>query len=250
MATRMLGIDELPTQDPLMISDWLERFGQMALIHEAVRSATAGEPKETAKVALFLSCIGPDAYRLLKAYLAPELPSTKTIEQLITCVKTNLAPEPSQISEAYKLSKLKQEANESLALYMSRVKQTATRCAYGAAYDRIVKDKFICGVRSEKLRGHLINDTAIETSTQALTKALAREHSENAAQDMSDCNYVQQDRTRNRNASGTSNNQNYRTDSTSSRGGSSSYRRRGFEKRVFEMYLKRTQSSRLLHPLQ
>ena len=220
MATRMLGMqmDELPTQDPTMINDWIERFGQMALIHEAVRSAEAGAPKNTAKVALFLSCIGADAYSLLKAYLAPDLPSTKTLNELIACVKTNLAPEPSQISEAYKLSKLKQEANESLALYMSRVKQTATRCSYGAAYDRIVKDKFICGVRSEKLRGHLINDTAIETSAQALTKALAREHSENAAQDMSDCNYVQQNRTRNR--SGTS----------SSRGGSSSYRRGGSEK--------------------
>ena len=44
----------------------------------------------------------------------------------------------------------------------------ATRCNYGAALDRIVKDKFICGVRS----GHLINDIAIETSTQALTKTL------------------------------------------------------------------------------
>ena len=164
---------------------------------------------------------------MLKAYLAPDLPSTKTIAQLTECVKTNLAPEPSQISEAYKLSKLKQEANENLALYMSRVKQTATRCNYGTAYDRIVKDKFICGVRSEKLRSHLINDTAIETSNQALTKALARENSENAAQDMSDCNYVQHDRTQNRNTSGTANNQNYRTNS--SRGGSSSYRRRGFE---------------------
>ena len=62
MATRILGIEELPTQEPANIGDWLERFGQMALIHEAVRSATAGEPKELAKVALFLSCKGADTY--------------------------------------------------------------------------------------------------------------------------------------------------------------------------------------------
>ena len=64
MATRILGIEELPTQEPANIGDWLGRFGQMALIHEAVRSATAGEPKELAKVALFLSCIGAECGRI------------------------------------------------------------------------------------------------------------------------------------------------------------------------------------------
>ena len=92
---------------------------------------------------------------MVKAYLATDLPNTRTLEQLKECITTNLAPAPSAISEAYKLAKLKQEPNESLTLYMSRVKQLASKCDYGAAYDRIVKDKFICGVRSEKLWGEI-----------------------------------------------------------------------------------------------
>ena len=186
MATRIM--DELPCDDPNSVTEWLERFDQWGAIHEAVISANDQE-RPVRMRALFLASIGKEAYSRLRSYMAPDLPATKTIEELITCVRTNMVPEPSYISESYKLSKLHQEANESLTSYMSRIKQLASKCNYGEAYDRMVMDKFICGVKSEKLRAYMISDNTITSSALALQKGLARELSHNAAHDMQ-CNSV------------------------------------------------------------
>lgn len=154
------------------VEEWLERFEQMVEVNEVYLAATTDPVRATRKRALLLSLIGAEGYRLLKAYLAPDLPNTKTYIELVACIKTNLAPTPSSISEAYKLSQLKQESSETMALFISRIKLAATKCEFGDSYDRMVRDKFICGLRSEKLRAHLINDTTLRTSAQALARAL------------------------------------------------------------------------------
>ena len=115
------------------------------------------------------------------AYVAPDAPHTKTYDELIKCITDNIAPKTSAISEAYKFAQMKQEGSETLAMFMGRVKSAASKCNYGASYDRMVMDKFICGIRSEKIRLHLINDSQITTSAHALEKALSRENSETAA---------------------------------------------------------------------
>ena len=182
MATRL--IEELPTSEPALVIDWIERFEQSVLVHDAYLRATDADQRNIRKVALFLSCIGQDGYRLLKAYLAPNAPNTRTYDELQQCIRNNLAPQTSAISESYKLSQIKQATSESLPLFMSRVKLSATKCAFGDSYDRMARDRFICGLRSEKLRAHLINDNNLQTSQQALERAIARENSETAAHSM------------------------------------------------------------------
>ena len=177
----MATMEELdPTQ---CIEDWLERFEALVEVNKVYVEADAAD-KPAKKRALLLSLIGPQCYRLLKSYLAPDLPSAKTYAEIKACLTTNLAPKTSAISEAYKLSQLKQETSETITVFMSRVKLCASKCNFGTSYDRMVRDKFICGLKSEKIRAALINDTAVETSQQAFTKALAREANDSAAQTM------------------------------------------------------------------
>ena len=188
MATRILRQD-LPVSEPTEIEEWFERFGQGSSIHDAVISATNDAIRAARVRALFLTNIGKEAYSLLKSYLTPDLPEAKTLEELKTCIRNNLIPAPSLASESYKLSQLRQEPNELLNLFMSRIKTQAAKCQFGAAYDRMVMDRFLCGVRSEKLRSALLSDAEVTTSAVALRKALAREATYTAAHEMQ-CNAV------------------------------------------------------------
>ena len=233
MATRN-GLEEMDVNNG--VEEWLERFEMWVSIQDAVISADTEPIRSSRTVAFLLSGIGAEAYRILKAYSAPELPHTKTYVVLKKVLMDNLAPPPSTISQTYKFSCLKQETAESMSLYMSRVKLAASKCDYGAAFDRMVKDKFICGIRSEKLRAHLINDVTINTAAAALAKALTRENSESAAHTMaSNTNYVkvqsQRDRTSNSNQHHRNqyNNNNRHDNRNSNRGSRSS---RGFNSKV------------------
>ena len=213
-------MEELPVNDPSGVTEWMERFEQMSEIHESIVNVDVDAVKAVRKRALFINSIGKEAYSLLRSYLAPELLSTKSLAQLKACITTNLVPQPSLSSESYKLSQLRQETNETISLFLSRVKAQAAKCDYGQAFDRIVKDKFICGVRSEKLRSTLLNDPAVTTSATALQKAIAHEASHSAAHEMN-CNAV-------RRGQGS---QNYQTDQ-----GRKSYKRNDYEKKKPKSY--------------
>ena len=230
MATRILP-DDLPVNEPTQIEEWFERFGQGSTIHDAVLTAT--DANRAARVrALFLTNIGREAYSLLKSYLTPDLPETKTLAELKTCIRTNLIPAPSLASESYKLSTIRQEANEMLNLFMSRIKTQAAKCDFGASFDRMVMDRFICGVRSEKLRSALLSDPEVTTAAIALRKALAREATFNAAHEMQ-CNAVRhQSRQVNQNQnqyqkSGSSKNSYQKPASSSSASNRKSYQKAG-----------------------
>ena len=166
------------------VEEWLERFQCWVSIQDAVLTAGDDNARDSRKVAFLLSCIGSEGYKILKAYAAPAAPNTMEFDALIKLLQDNLAKKQSVVSETYKFNCTKQETAESLSLYMSRLKLAASKCEYGTSFDRMVKDRFICGLRSEKLRAHLINDTTITTAAEAMKKAEAREHSDASAHSM------------------------------------------------------------------
>jgi hypothetical protein len=66
MATRHGNIiEELPINSPGHVREWLERFDQAVLIHDAVLSANTDPERNARKVALLLSVVGPEGYRLI-----------------------------------------------------------------------------------------------------------------------------------------------------------------------------------------
>ena len=78
---------------------------------------------------------------------------------------------------------------------MSRVKIRASKCGFGESYDRMVRDRFICGLKSEKMRAYLISDEKITTAALVLQKASSRENSYNYAHHMNTVNAVKFKRT-------------------------------------------------------
>ena len=97
MATRTL-IEELNVSDPSSVQEWVERFEEMAEMHDVLIATTNEEVKARRKVALLLSLIGPEGYKLIKAYSAPDAPNTKSYADLRKCIIDNLAPKTSAIS--------------------------------------------------------------------------------------------------------------------------------------------------------
>ena len=78
---------------------------------------------------------------------------------------------------------------------MSRVKIRASKCGFGESYERMVRDRFICGLKSEKMRAYLISDEKITTAALVLQKASSRENSYNYAHHMNTVNVVKFKRT-------------------------------------------------------
>ena len=54
------------------------------------------------KKATFLTSIGVDAYRLVRSLCTPDMPSDKSLADIVKLLKDHLAPEPNSILERFK----------------------------------------------------------------------------------------------------------------------------------------------------
>ena len=133
------------------INDWLERFETTASLQPGLIVETDANKYESKKKKYLIGTLGPESYSLLKATIAPTTMTEASFKTLKDNLKS-LAPRPSVISESFKLNTVTQSPDEELAVYMGRVKLTAQNCDYGDAFDRIVRDKFICGLQDQRGR--------------------------------------------------------------------------------------------------
>ena len=136
------SIEQMPIDD---VENWLERLTEVVL---------ATQPEDVSdrkKVSLLLAHIGQKGYKLLKSYCSPDLPSAKTFDELKNVLLEHLSPKPTLTAERFKFNMLSQLPNESLALFMSRVRERAALCGYGQNYDQMVMDRFTCGINDERI---------------------------------------------------------------------------------------------------
>ena len=172
MATRTVRIiEELNTDQT---ESWLER------LEETIAATEADDVSDRKKVAILLSSIGNTGYNLLKAWCGTEKPNTKRYDELKKLLMDHLCPKPPKTSERFKFYQIKQQTGETLSLYLARIREAATHCDFGDAYDEMISDKFVGGLSNAKTRNSLLNEDKL-TTAQAFEKATAKEAAETSS---------------------------------------------------------------------
>lgn len=143
---------------------------------------TTNSVEDDKKVSVFLSVIGADTYRLLKNLISPDKPSTKTYRQLCEALGNHYKPKPLIIVERFRFQKRNQHDGESNADYIVALKHLSTNCDFGAHLDEALRDRFVCGLKSEELQRRLLSMAGLTFKT-ACDTALAMETAARNAQE-------------------------------------------------------------------
>ena len=167
-----LLLEELIVNDNSQdVHDWIERFELKTdlLIFESSAKLPDDETKrdqavERLKRTYLLSSVGKDGYKLLKSLSWPDHVRDKSYEDLKRLLQTKLAPLVNTASEQCKFSLCKQEESESLSAFLARIKDKASLCAFGDQFQNMVRNRFICGIRSSGIRMQLLSSCE-ETTT-------------------------------------------------------------------------------------
>ena len=101
--------------DSEIVSTYLER---MQLFF------TANSVPQEKQVPVFLSVVGPKAYALLRSLLSPQLPHTRTYEELEDALKQHFQPKPLVIAERFHFHRRNQAMGESIVGVYGRAKAT------------------------------------------------------------------------------------------------------------------------------
>ena len=137
----------------------------------------------TIKRAILLSASGPETYNLCRSLCSPELPSTKTYDELKTLIEEQLNPTPNPIAERFKFYTRNRQNNESIAQYVAALRKLARYCGFTDVNEQI-RDRLVCGVNHKRTQQRLLSEGPTLTFTRAKEVALAIESSERDSSNM------------------------------------------------------------------
>ena len=146
--------------------EWRERFEQFLLANNVT--------DEVRMRAFLITLIGPRTYSRLRDLLAPDRPTDTPYADLLTLLGRHYEPKKIVIAERYKFHLRMQGDNESVVTFMASLRSLAKDCDFGAFLSEALRDRFVCGLRSEAIKRKLLSEADL-TDVRALELAQAME---------------------------------------------------------------------------
>ena len=141
-----------------------------------------GIQEDAKKVAVLLCVMGEKSYELVHNLLAPAKPSSKKYQEIVDALTEHLQPKTLIIAERFKFHKRNQASTETVSQYLAELRRLADKCKFEEYLDEALRDRFVCGLRSEVTQRRLLSEEEL-----SLKKALEIAHSmETASQKASE----------------------------------------------------------------
>ena len=130
-------------------SVYLERFELFVL---------ANSIADSKKIPLFLTVLGGNTYGLLHNLMAPDNPKDKSFATITGVLKAHFEPKPLIIAQRFHFHRRDQAPGESVAEYLAELRRLASKCNFGAYLDEALRDRLVCGQRSEAIQKRLLSE--------------------------------------------------------------------------------------------
>lgn len=133
----------------------------------------ANEVPAEKQIAVLLTKVGMETYKLIRDLCAPAKPKDKSFTQIVAIVKNHLNPKKNEVMERCKFQQAKQTPTESIADFIARLKELSLHCNF-ADLNAALRDQIVCGVRDHNTRVALFSEEDL-TYEKAVKLATTRE---------------------------------------------------------------------------
>ena len=179
MASGKIQFESFDTQSG-DIESYLERMEMHFIANDVAES----EENAAKRKAILLSSIGSDAYRILKDICFPTAPTAKSYTELTNELKKHFKPKRLAVAERFRFNTVQQQPGQTVSEFVAQLKKLSTYCEYtGDQLKESLRDRFICGLRSEGIQKKLLAKTY--TFERAVEIAIAEEAATKDIKEMS-----------------------------------------------------------------
>ena len=120
-------------------------------------------------------------YKLLRTLVAPAALTTKTFNELVKLATEHHNPKPSVIIRRFRFNTCVRQQGETITSFVTRLRDIASHCEYGATAKELIRDRLVCGIRDDALQRNLLAIAEL-TFEKAIEKALLHESAVQNAQ--------------------------------------------------------------------
>lgn len=161
-------------------SSYTERFEYFVL---------ANKIKTDLLVPTFLSVVGGKTFNLLRSLVQPAKPGDKSFNEIVEILRNHYAPKPLIIAERFRFHKRNQQEGESVAQFVAILKQLSEHCDFGRSLNDTIRDRLVCGLRSETIQKRLLTETNL-TLEKSIDISTSMEMAAKEAQQLSGATQV------------------------------------------------------------
>ncbi|XP_070377793.1 uncharacterized protein [Dermacentor albipictus] len=101
-----------------------------------------------------------------------DAPSAVAYDEIVRRLSNHFSPRLSVTVQRFKFGTRQQQPGESIADYIAELRRLSEHCDFGASLDDMLRDRLVCGVRSETLQLRLLAEPELTFAT-AREKAIA-----------------------------------------------------------------------------
>lgn len=146
------------------IADNWRRFKDQWLNY--VVAADLSDASSEKRAAVFLTCVGSEAYDVFRAMHFASDDDRKQIEHIITGFETFCVGAVNETYERYRFNKRTQDVGERFDVYLGEIRRMAKNCHFEGVADSMLRDRIVVGIRDDATRRKLlqVRDLTLNTA--------------------------------------------------------------------------------------
>ena len=156
--SKTIASSTIPLPAPLLMSDSMaadwKRFHSQWQNYEV--AADLAELSTQKRAAIFLACVGTDAYQRFQTMDFEDDSDRQDIEKVIAAFTKFCVGEVNITYERYLFNKRTQNLGESFDNFLSELRRLARTCDYGDLVESIITDRIVLGIQSDVTRRKLL----------------------------------------------------------------------------------------------
>ena len=125
--------------------------------------------------AYLIASIGGPTYKTLRDLCHPQLPKTKTFDELCDMLSKQFSPQIAIFRERSKFYLAVQHPSENVTRWYGRIKSLSVDCKFGDHLEAILLDKFITGLKNGQVLDRLCEENEEITLQKAVDIAMNKE---------------------------------------------------------------------------
>ena len=109
---------------------------------------------------------------VLEGLCTPQKPSEKSLEEILQLLLEHFKPKHLEVTESFKFYDAKQEEGESISNFLVRLKHLTSTCEFGSFLKKALRDKFVCGLKDDKIQEKLLSKDKLLEEAVKMAKAM------------------------------------------------------------------------------
>jgi len=160
------NVSHIPLPAPLNTSanvatEWKRFKGQW---QNYVKAAKIDDEEADRQAAIFLACIGSDAYNVFTTMESSDADRADPAK-LIDAFEQHCVGQINEVYEHYVFNRQQQESSETFDAFLGDLRRLVKTCGYGAVEESTVRNRIVLGIRHDTTRKKLLQTTTLTHAT-------------------------------------------------------------------------------------